>query len=143
MRTFNNHSSRQRIVSHSILKAQNYSRSSSTSQSRYNISGQQASINVGLENLGRPFILKIETSSSPIDVRVKINEITIKKLNSGKNQLNLSPFLLMGKNVIEISTPYSLSLSSIKVELLGPNINVCQQTSGTGVLNHTLVVIVR
>ncbi len=143
MRTFNNHSSRQRIISHSILRAQNYFRSSGTSQSRYSVSCQQASINVDSENLGLPFILKIETSNPQIDVRVKINERTIKKLDSNINRFNLSPFLLIGKNIIKISTPYSLSLSSIEVELLGPDINVCQQSSGTGVLNHTLVVIVR
>ena len=125
MRTFNNHSSRQRIVNHSILKAQNYSRSSSTSQSHHNVSCQQASIDVGSENLGLPFILKIKISNPQLDVRVKINQKVIKKLNSTDNQIDLSPFLLIGKNVIEILAPYSLSLSSLEVELSGANINVC------------------
>ena len=140
MRKFSSSTSRQRIRSFSISASRHYSRSSSTST--HNGSYQQAAVNVDSQNLVLPYILNIKISGTQLTGQVKVNGRIIKQFNSNDNQLNLSPFLSIGKNTIEILAPYSPSLTFMGLELLGPDIRVVQQTSGTGVLSHTLIVIV-
>ncbi len=140
MRKVSSSTSKQKIRSSNVSSSRNYSRSSSTST--HNGSCQQASINVDSKNLGLPYILNIKISGTQLTGQVKVNGRIIKQFNSNNNQLNLSPFLSIGKNTIEILAPYSPSLTFMRVELLGPDTRVFQQTSGTGVLSHTLIVIV-
>ena len=141
MKNFSSSRSRQRIRSSTISGRRYYTKSSSTSTQ--NGSCQQATVNVDSKNLGLPYILSVKISGTQLPSQVKVNGKLIKQLNSNNNQFNLSPYLLIGKNTIEILAPYSPSLTFMGVELLGPDTRVVQQTSGTGVLRHTLVVIVR
>ena len=140
MRKFSTSTSRQRIRSSCVSGSRHYSRSSSTST--HNGSCQQAAVNVDSKNLGLPYILNIKISGTQLTGQVKVNGRIIKQLNSNNNQFNLSSFLSIGKNTIEVLAPYCPSLTFMGVELLGPDIRVVQQTSGTGVLSHTLIVIV-
>lgn len=141
MKNFTRSVSRQRSSSSTISGHRNFSSSSSTSNQ--NGSSQKAAVNIDSRNLGLPYILNVKTSVTKLTGQVKVNGQVIQKLNSTNNQFNLSPYLSIGKNRIEILASYSSSLSFIEVELLGPDISVVQQTNGTGVLSHTLIVIVR
>ena len=127
-------------------------RSSSTSSSYFSSSSgnftnngscQQAIVNIDSKNLGLPHILNVKISGAQLACQVKVNGKVFKQLKSTSNQLNLSPCLSIGKNIVEILAPYSSSLFFIRVELLGPDTRVVQQTSGLGVLSHTLIVKVR
>ena len=141
MKNFSSSASRQRIRSSTISGRRYHTSSSSTSTQ--NGSCQQAAVNVDSKNLGLPCILNVNISDTKLNGHVTVNGKVIKLLNSTNNNFNLSPYLLIGKNTIEVLAPYSPGLSLIEVELLGPDTRVVQQTSGTGVLRHTLVVIVR
>ena len=141
MKNFSSSASRQRIRNSTISGRRYHTRSSSTSTQ--NGSHQQASVNVDSKNLRLPYILSVKISGTQLTGQVKVNGKVIKELNSNNNEFNLSPYLLISKNTIEILTQDCPSLSFIGVELLGPDTRVVQQASGTGVLRHTLIVIVR
>ncbi len=141
MINFSSSTSGQRIKNSSTSGRIHYARSSSTSTQ--NGSCQQATVNIDSKNLGIPYILSVKISDTQLTSQVKVNGKLIKQLNSNNNQFNLSPYLLIVKNTIEILAPYSPSLTFMGVELLGPDTRVVQQTSGIGVLTHTLIVIVR
>ncbi len=141
MRNFSSSVSRQRSRSSTISRSRCSTRSSSTSTQ--NSSSQQAALNIDAKNLGLPYILNVKISGNKPTGQVKVNGQLIKQLNSNNNQFNLSPYLLSGKNRIEILVPYFPSLTFMDVELLGPDTRVVQQTSGIGALSHTLIIIVR
>ncbi len=140
MRNFNRSTSRQSVSSSSVSGNgyHNRSYSSSTPNSSY----QQAVVNINHKNLANPYILMVKASCTQLTGQVKVNGKVIKQLNINNNQFNLSPYLLLGKNTIEISASYSPSLSLIEVALLGLDSRIVQQTRGSGILKHTLIVIV-
>ncbi len=74
--------------------------------------------------------------------QVTLDDEVIKRLKSSSAQINLSPYLSIGKHRIEIAANYSPSSSRIAVELSGPDTAVTQQTSGSGILRHALTIIV-
>ena len=138
---FSSSTSRQSTRNSNNFGCIHYARSSSTSTQ--NGSYQKAAINVNSQNLGKPYILNVEISDPQLTCQVKINGEVAQQLNSTNSHFNLSPYLLLGKNIVEILAPYSSNLSFIGVELLGPDTRVVQRTSGIGALSHTLIVIVR
>ena len=140
MKNFSSSASRQRIRNSTISGRRYHTRSSS--RSTQNASYQQATVNVDSKNLGLPYILSVKILGTQLTGQVKVNGKVIKELNSNNNEFNLSPYLLLSKNTIEILAPCSPNLSFIEVELLGPDTKVVQQASGTGALRHTLIVIV-
>ena len=117
-----------------------YARSSSSS-SRNN-SSQRAFVNLDSENLKRPYIVSVNTSAKELTGTVTAQGKVIKQLNSDRTQFNLSPYLSVGKNTIEILAQYSPSSSEIEVKLVGLDTEVVQQTRGSGVLTYTLTVMV-
>ena len=117
-----------------------YARSSSSSSS--NNSSQQAFVNLDSENLKRPYIVSVNTSAKELTGIVTAQGKVIKQLNSDRTQFNLSPYLSVGKNTIEILAQYSPSSSEIEVKLVGLDTKVVQQTRGSGVLTYTLTVMV-
>jgi hypothetical protein len=122
--------------------SQQSSQSSQSSGSSY----QKSSSSVSLRALDirQPHILKIDSSSGTQFVgKVTIDGKEVKKLDSKTSEINLSPYLSLGEHTVEISGHYSPVSSSIKIELKGPNTNVTQQSSGNGVLNHSMTVTVQ
>ena len=116
--------------------------SSSSSSSSSNNSSQRAFVNLDSENLKRPYIISVNTSAKEITGTITAQGKVIKQLNSDRTQFNLSPYLSVGKNTIEILAQYSPSSSEIEVKLVGLDTEVVQQTRGSGVLTYTLTVMV-
>ena len=117
-----------------------YAKSSSTSTT--NNSYQQATINIDAQNLELPYILRVNISGTQLNGHIKIDGKVIKRLNLSNHQFNLSPYLSIDKNIIEILAQYNPPSSAVEIELLGCDTRVVQQTSGSGVLNYTLTVMV-
>lgn len=140
MRNFNSSSSRQSIRSSTISGHGYHNRS--YSRSTQNSSYQQATVNIDLKNLRQPYILSVKSSGTQLTGHVRVNGKVIKQLNINDDQFNLSPYLAIGKNTIELSASYSPSRSLIEIALLGTDTRIVQQTSGTGILRHTLIVVV-
>ena len=141
MRNFSSSTSRQRIRSSSTSGRRHYVRSSSASTQ--NGSYQQNTVSIDAHNLRLPYLLSVNISGTQLTGQVKFNGKVIKKLTSNYNQFNISPYLSIGKNTIEILAQYYPSSSSVGVELLGSDTRVVQQTSGSGVLRHILTVMVK
>ncbi len=118
--------------------------SSQSSQSSSNSSYQKSSSSVSLRavDIRQPHILKIDSSGTKFVGKITIDGKVIKKLDSKISEINLSPYLSIGEHTVEISGRYSPASSSIKVELRGTGTNVTQQSSGNGVVNHTMTVTV-
>lgn len=140
MRNFNSSSSRQSIRSSTISGRGYHNRS--YSRSTQNSSYQQATVNINSKNLEQPYILSIKSSATQLTGQILVNGKVIKQLNINQDRFNLSPYLAIGKNTIEILASYSPSLSLIEIALLGTDTRIVQQSSGTGILKHTLIVIV-
>ncbi len=102
-----------------------------------------STISIDRENLRQPQILKIDASNARLNGHITINENRIIKLANKQESINLSPYLFRGKNVIEISGSYSPQNSRITIEFSGTGNQITQQTSGSGILKHMLIVNVR
>lgn len=108
---------------------------------------QQVSINLNLNDLQQANTLKVikvnNLASGYLTGEIKLGGKTIKTIVSNTTELNLSPFLKKGDNVLEIWGNYSPIKSSIQVEFTGPNTAVSQQNAGTGKITHQLIINVR
>ncbi|MGV2826833.1 hypothetical protein [Myxosarcina sp. GI1(2024)] len=140
MRNFNSSSSRKSSRSSTIAGRRYHNRS--YGRSTQNSSYQQASVNIDPKNLEQPYILSIKSSATQLTGQILVNGKVIKQLNINDDRFDLSPYLAIGKNTIEILASYSPSLSLIEIALLGTDTRIVQQSSGTGILKHTLIVIV-
>jgi hypothetical protein len=120
----------------SFTSSQNTSYSSSSGY-------QHDSFNLDAASLKQPHILSINTSGDELTGEITVNGRVVKHIHRSKEQINLSPFLSVGKQTVAISARYAPASSSASVELSGPDTNVSQQTSGNGVLKYTMTVTVQ
>lgn len=108
---------------------------------------QQISINLSLNNLQQANILKItkvnNLTSGYLKGEIKLGGKTIKTITGNTTELDLSPFLKKGNNILEILGNCSPINSSIKVEFIGNDTAVSQQNSGTGKINYQLIIDVK
>ena len=102
-----------------------------------------STISIDRANLRQPQMLKVDASNAQLNGHITINENRIIKLTNKQESINLSPYLFRGKNIIEISGSYSPQNSRITIEFSGTGNQITQQTSGSGILKHTLIVEVR
>ncbi len=109
-----------------------------------NRQAQQTRIQVSLDDLREPHLLIVTapTKSTRFTGQVTIDGKVIQAL-SNSTQIDLSPNLSQGVNIIEVRGSYSPPNSSIEVELTAPNTQVTQQTGGSGYFNQTLIIDVR
>ncbi|TFI52929.1 hypothetical protein BLD44_016270 [Mastigocladus laminosus UU774] len=121
------------VNSATAIKSQNY-----RSSSDY----QQSTISLSAVNLSHPHILSISTSGSQLQGKVTFNGKVIRQIRGNRTDVNLSPYLFVGKHTVKISARYSPASSSVNVKFRGPGVNVTQESSGTGVLTYTLHVSV-
>ncbi|WP_052055588.1 hypothetical protein [Myxosarcina sp. GI1] len=133
---------KQRTSSFSAVSSGQYTRSSSSSSSSSGTASQQAFVNLDAANINYPYNLNVNTSAASLNGTVTVNGKAVAQLNSNRSHLNLSPYLSIGTNVIEISAQYSPNSSEIEVRLSGVDTNVVQQSRGSGVLNCTLTILV-
>ena len=129
-----------------------YARSFSTAVAN-NSSGyqyHQSNVNLNSVNLRLPYILSINAYGTQLTGQVTVDGEVIKRLESSSGRpwrafserINLSPYLSMGTNQVEILANYSPGSSPIRVEFVGPDTKIAQQTSGSGILRHTMTIIV-
>jgi hypothetical protein len=100
-------------------------------------------ISIDRENLRQPQMLKVETSGARLNGHITINKNRIIKLTEKQKSINISSYLFRGENIIEISGIYSPQNSQITIEFFGTGNQITQQTSGSGILKHMLIVNVR
>ena len=75
---------------------------------------------------------------------ISVNGKVVKQISNEKNvNIDLSRYLSVGEQKVEISARYNPPSSSVSVELNGPGTNVTQQNSGNGALNYSMDVSVR
>lgn len=105
---------------------------------------QETAINLSTDELRYPHFLKIDTlkSGTQLTGQIKINGKFFQRFDRHL-KINLSPYLTRGKNTIQISGRYRPTNDSIKIELIGANNQVSQETGGNGYLNQILIVEVK
>ncbi|BAZ17296.1 hypothetical protein NIES4071_91740 [Calothrix sp. NIES-4071] len=111
---------------------------SNTSEQSNSSSIQRSSLNLSATNLKQPQILKINASHARLQGEISVNGKVVQRLNDNTTELNLSPYLSVGQQKVEISARYSPSTAAVSVEVQGSGNNISQQTSGTGTVNYTL-----
>lgn len=105
---------------------------------------QKTSLNLSAANLSKPHLLSIHTSDAQMTGEITVNGKVVKQISNEKNvNIDLSRYLSVGEQKVEISARYNPPSSSVSVELNGPGTNVTQQNSGNGALNYTMDVSVR
>ncbi len=104
---------------------------------------QKSSLTLSAANLTKPHILSINTSGAQMTGEITVNGKVVKQISNDKNvNIDLSRYLSVGEQKVEISARYNPPSSSVKVELSGPGTNVTQQNSGNGALNYSIDVSV-
>ncbi|BAY43260.1 hypothetical protein SAMD00079811_08390 [Scytonema sp. HK-05] len=105
---------------------------------------QKSSLTLSAANLSKPHILSINTSGAQMTGEITVNGKVVKQISNDKNvNIDLSRYLSVGEQKVEISARYNPPSSSVSVELSGPGTNVTQQNSGNGALNYSMDVSVR
>lgn len=109
-----------------------------TSEQSNSSSIQRSSLSLSAANLKQPQILKINAQNARLQGKISVNGKVVQRLNDNTSELNLSPYLSIGQQKVEISAQYSPSTAAVSVEVQGSGNNISQQTSGSGTLNYTL-----
>ena len=104
---------------------------------------QTAALAVDRSDLSTPLWLKVQTVDSELSGAIELNGKLLQSLNPKDNKVNLAPYLHQGRNVVKISGQYYPPHGSVQLELLGPQTQVSQQTSGDGDFQQTLMIEVR
>ncbi|EAZ91661.1 hypothetical protein [Crocosphaera chwakensis] len=102
---------------------------------------QQTSVNLSLSDLDSPCILSISSSPSETQLtgEISLNGQLIKSFTGHNNEINLSPYLMSGQQIISISGHYTPSHSSVKIELTGNSTHISQETGGSGQIKQQLI----
>lgn len=74
---------------------------------------------------------------------IKIGTKVIQALKGTRTVVNLAPYLSKGTRTIDISGSYQPIRGAVRIEFSGAGTHVSQQSSGSGTLQHSLVVTVR
>ena len=151
-------SNRDMNISRSTTKSSQYSSSpsGSTSQQSSSSSGytsQQSSSSSGSQtntlslkrtNLSKPHILSIKTSGQRLIGKIIINNgELVKQLRGNEVEIDLSPYLSVGENIVEINARYAPASSTVDIEMNGPEANVMQQDSGNGIVSSNMKIMVQ
>ncbi len=111
-----------------------------------NLNIQETTVSLDAVELKQPYLLKITISDINTELiagEIKLDNRVIKSLNNSHIEINLSPLLSTGIHKVEISGKYRPANSTVKVELLGSQTQVSQETSGSGTINQILIINVR
>ena len=105
---------------------------------------QETSIDINSADLNSPHILTInsDTDNLSLNAQIKLNGQLLKTLTKS-TEINLSPLLKKGKNLINISGKYSPENATINVKLSGDSTQIDQQSSGSGILDQRLIIFVK
>jgi hypothetical protein len=115
---------------------------SSSSVANSNSTYQKGTVTVNAANLKLPYILRIQTSGSELTGQISLDGALITKLERTSTEINLSPYLSVGKHQLEITAKYLPVSAAIAIAFSGSGTAVTQQTSGNGILQYTLTILV-
>lgn len=104
-------------------------------------SKQETTINLNEDDLKENLLLKINTANN-FSGNIKLNGKNIKKLEGNSTEISLLKLLKKGKNIIEISAVDKSIESTLRVELIGTNTQISQESGGSGDIQHILVIYV-
>ena len=106
---------------------------------------QETTISLSSEDLFEPHWLRIKSSSSLsyLSGSISCNGRVIKYLGNGTTEVDLSPYLRSGRNNVVVLGRYSPSITMIDVDFDGPNNQVSQSISGSGILNQNIRINVQ
>ncbi len=114
-----------------------------TSQQSNSSSFQKSTLNLQAANLQNPHVLKINSTGTQLQGKISINGKVVKQLNNNQSEFNLSPYLSVGQQKVEISANYTPPSAAVNVEVNGSGNNISQQTGGNGSLNYKLDLIIQ
>jgi hypothetical protein len=119
--------------------------SSSTSRIVQTNSGstQRTAVTLNSTALKQPCWLTVSMVNGQLNGQIKIGTKVIQSLRGERTTVNLAPYLSKGTKTIAISGRYQPMRGAVRIEFSGPGNQVSQQSSGSGILNHSLVVTVR
>jgi len=101
-------------------------------------------ISLDADKLGQSYILRVSApKGTQLVGQITLRNKVIKRFASNQAVLNLSPYLLRGRQTLKIAGTYKPAQSSVKVEFSGPGTVLSQETGGSGKLDQTLVVSVQ
>jgi hypothetical protein len=104
---------------------------------------QKTALSVKAENLKQPHVLIINSNGSKLQGEIVMNNKVIQKFDDNKLEVNLSPYLSRGEQVLEVRGKYEPASSTVNLELNSPENNTIQQSSGTGKLDYQLALNVQ
>jgi hypothetical protein len=99
-------------------------------------------------DLSKPHILRVygmfDNKLVPLErVEVKMNGKVIKSIANGSLEIDLAPLLKAGSYAIDVSGKSEQMDTVISLYFVGKNVNVNQQSSGTGKIDRQLIINVR
>jgi hypothetical protein len=129
-------------VSNNIPSSRKFANQNSNSLS-VSSSYQNTAITVKAEKLKEPHVLLINFNGSKVQGEIVMNNKVIQKFDDNKLEINLSPYLERGKQVLQVKGKYEPASSTVNLELNSPENNTIQQSSGTGTLDYQLTLNVQ
>lgn len=105
-------------------------------------------ISLNRADLRQPHILQVygtlENTRVPIQrVEVRMNGKVIKTIANGSLKMNLAPLMQVGRYQLKISGFVTKPNTAISLNFTSANVNVNQQSSGTGKIDRELIIDVR
>ncbi len=104
-------------------------------------SKQETTINLNEDDLKENLLLKINTANN-FSGNIKLNGKNIKKIAGNSAEISLLKLLKKGKNILEINAVNKSIGATLRVELIGANTEISQESGGSGDIQHILVIYV-
>ncbi len=99
-------------------------------------------------DLRKPHILRVygmlDNNLVPLErIEVKMNGKVVKSIANGSLEIDLAPLMKAGRYQVNISGKSEKMDTAISLYFVGKNVNVNQQSSGTGKIDRELIIDVR
>jgi hypothetical protein len=99
-------------------------------------------------DLRKPHILRVygmlDNNLVPLErVEVKMNGKVLKTIANGSLEIDLAPLMKAGRYEVNISGKSEKMDTAISLYFVGKNVNINQQSSGTGKIDRELIINVR
>ncbi len=105
---------------------------------------QLSAVEIDQETLSQPYWLRVGGSRvRQLRLEISLNGRVIQSLENRQTALNLSPYLKPGKQTLLVTGQYAPREAEIVTELKGQQIQISQQSTGSGLLNQIFIVKVR
>lgn len=138
-------STNNRVVSEVANNMNNTNNDSAFTVGQYTRSVQrQTTVNSNSTSRQQPYVLSVSANTSTQLIgKILVNGVVIHKIHRNKTLINLSLYVIKGRQKIEIIGNYKPAADSIWVKLSGPGTEVAHQTGGDGKLKQTLIIDVQ